>query len=182
MVESMAERRIVTRLTAAATTAAILAGCGGGGSDSGISVSGDTRGRNVVVGRIHWSNVKPFPVKAAMRIRLIDATYAGADGPFEQVATQTVDNVPFEAGIGKGFAFRIATDKELKALRYSVDVELDANGDGLIGVGDYISESFAFVDRKVNPPFVTVEVTELESCSSPDARGFCSEGAGNPFR
>ena len=146
-----------------------LTGCGGG-SDS----------RALVTGRIVWSDSKPFASRAALRIQLRDVSVADSAAPL--LAEQVRTDVPFDAGTGDGLRFTLFGETRLDPRRlYHVSVRVDTNGDGKVGVGDYVSETLDYVPTSGSPPSVVVEATELEPCGTPVSGGFCADGPGPPL-
>ena len=164
--------RIAVRMAFCAATAVVLftlTGCAGGSNS-----------RALVTGRIVWSGAKPFASRAALRIQLRDVSVADGDAPL--LAEQVRTDVPFDAGVGDGLRFTLFGETRLDSRRlYHVSVRVDTNGDGRVGVGDYVSETLNYVPVSGDPPSVVVEATELEPCGTPDSGGFCADGPGPPL-
>lgn len=101
-----------------------------------------------------------------------------ADGPAELMGRGVVNNVAHEGGTRGGVRVTVESSEGLKSDRvYALFARVDTNGDGRIGVGDYISESLHYV---TSGP-VVVQVTELEKCGTPGSGGYCAEDSGRPL-
>ena len=170
-------RKMMVAALAAGLAGLVLLGCGG--SDGG-GIDADTV---TVRGRVRWAASTPFPSNADLRVSVWDAEYA--DGPATLLGEQRLNDVPFSAGAEDGVPFSVAVDGPLDPrdeYRYRVRVGMDVNGDGLVGQGDYISESITPVLEEGRlRPSVSVDVTELEPCGTPGAGGFCASGPGKPL-
>jgi uncharacterized lipoprotein YbaY len=145
-----------------------LSGCGSGGG--GVSRAA------TVDGYIRWKDDKPFAAPATIVVELRDVSLA--DGPAELLGRGVVNNVAYRDGTRAGVRFTVGAAGGLKPDRvYALFARVDTNGDGRVGVGDYVSETL----NPVTSEPVVVQVTELEKCGTPGGGGYCAEDSGRPL-
>ncbi len=166
----------------------LMAGCGGGGSDDApgnIGMRYEDGSYSVIPGpttrvkaRIVPDNAKPFTGRVTLRAILYDFP------PYEDdsavIASRTLRDV--ELSGGASVVFDVPGQLNPQGQFY-VCVEVDVNGDGLVGQGDRISEYQNSVSAKNlggTGEELVVITTELEPCGTPESGGYCSSGPGRP--
>ncbi len=119
----------------------------------------------VVSGKIVFDGVaKPF-ANATVYVRLEDVSKM--DVPSQTLAEQVIGNVgvaedEWRAGVVREVEFSLAAEiSDLRGM-YVVQVHVDVDGDGRVGVGDFITQEYYPVVTQGNPRFVVVHVKEVK--------------------
>lgn len=140
-----------------------LAGCGSG--------SDGMRSQDVT-GRVQWGGGGTG--RAVVKVTLRDVSVA--DGASPLIDQRILRDVAFENGQA-AFSLSFAGAPTEPGRSYAVFAEIDANGDGMVGEGDYVTESLNYVRPSDE---ITVVATRLEACG-PEAQGYCATGPGRPL-
>ena len=98
---------------------------------------------------------------ATLYLRLEDITYA--DAPAEVIAQEIVRNVYVHQSAPLRANLRVAQDRIQETALYSVRAHLDADGDGRVSLGDWVSTQVHPVLTRGNPTRAVIPLTMVRS-------------------
>lgn len=113
----------------------------------------------LVSGEIHFAVRPSLPSGAVARVRLLDTSRA--DAAARVVAEQILEDVAERANRGEALTFSIDGELDDERARYTISVHVDADADGRISPGDFITMQSYPVLTFGYPSRVSVEVRRV---------------------